>query len=148
MNQYCVKCGKEIRKGTTFCPNCGQKLSTSAHQTDEWSAFGNFLAQCSLGLAKGFLYLLVGGIIFACTLSGIGMLIIGVTLLYHFATSNFLMIPAILTPVFDVKTLSGAPLVFGGVVALFIAILFVVAVISIVRAMLSLRNQGKPSAAD
>lgn len=35
MNQYCVKCGKEIRKDAAFCPHCGQKLSSTARQTDD-----------------------------------------------------------------------------------------------------------------
>ncbi|MGI5085956.1 zinc-ribbon domain-containing protein [Treponema putidum] len=68
MNQYCVKCGKEIRKDAAFCPHCGQKLSSTARQTDDWNEFGNFLAHSSLSLAKGFLYLLMGGIIFASIL--------------------------------------------------------------------------------
>lgn len=132
MNQYCVKCGKEIRKDAAFCPHCGQKLSSSASQMDDWSEFGNFLAHSSLGLAKGFLYLLMGGVVFACAVSGAGMLVIGATLLYHFATSGYFMLPAILVPEFGIEMLSGAPLVFGGVVSIFIALLFVIAVISVI----------------
>lgn len=142
MNQYCVKCGKEIRKNTSFCPHCGQKLSPSACQTDEWSEFGNFLAHSSLSLAKGFLYLLMGGIIFACTVSGVGMLVIGAILLYHFATSELFILPAILAPVFGIETLSGAPLVFGGISAIFISLLFIIAVISVIKAVRSLRHSN------
>lgn len=142
MNQYCVKCGREIRKDAAFCPHCGQRLSSSTRQTDDWNEFGNFLAHSGLGLAKGFLYLLMGGIIFACAVSGVGMLVIGAILLYHFATSGFFILPAVLVPVFGIETLRGAPLVFGGIAAVFISLLFIIAVISVIKAVRSLRHSN------
>lgn len=35
MSKYCSKCGKEIRDGIKFCPNCGAKIEKSIAQISE-----------------------------------------------------------------------------------------------------------------
>ena len=143
MGQYCVKCGKELRKDAVFCPHCGQRNTSSVHETGEWTEFGTFLGYLSLGLAKGFLYLLMGGIVFACVVSGIGILVTGAVLLYHFATSGFCILPPVLASVIGIGKLSGPPLAFGGIAAVFIALLLITAAAAVIKAMCSLRKWEK-----
>ena len=145
MEQYCVKCGEKLPPDGAFCPHCGQWVSPAAQGSAEWAEFGDFLARLSLGLAKGLLYLLVGGVVFVCGIGGIGMLVVGSILLYHFATSGFYVLPPALAAAIGVGQVGGAPLAFGGVAAIFIALLFATAAVSIVRAIHTLRTQGKPA---
>lgn len=147
MELYCVKCGEKIRSDAAFCPHCGQRIGAADRDSGEWSGLGAFLAHGSLGMAKGLLYLLMGGVIFACGASGVGMFSVGAVLLYHFAAKGLCILPPVLASAIGVECLSGVPLAFGGITAVFIAVLFAVTVVSVIRAMRSLRKQTTPRAA-
>ena len=102
---------------------------------------GKFLGHSSLSLAKGFLFILLGGAVFACAVSGAGLFFIGAALLYHFTTSGFFTIPSYLAMEFGFEMLRGVPLMVSGVVSIFIALLFVLAIVSILKIFLSWKNE-------
>lgn len=146
MIQYCVKCGKQLRDGAAFCPHCGKAVAISFSGRDDWKEMGGFLARFSLSLAKGFLFLLLGGVVFACSISGVGLLIIGATLLYNFTANGVFVLPAFLTAEFGFEVLGGMPLMLSGIVAVFNALLFAIAAASILKVFFA-RKGAKGAAA-
>ena len=61
---YCYKCGKEVNKTASFCPNCGANMSaTKASKKKGNSALGGLFALLALGGVIIGLFLLIGGAI-------------------------------------------------------------------------------------
>ncbi len=114
---YCRQCGKEVKDGTAFCPNCGSALSDSVQQS---SYRQNTYSQASqddgsFGWAVlGFLFTLVGLILWivwqndrpkSARMAGLGALagvIFGVVfavifLIFFFATAEITTVDTILS---------------------------------------------------
>lgn len=85
---------------------------------------------------------MLGGLIFACMVNGIAALVIGAIFFYHFATVGFVVLPAFLALELGIGTLSGIFLVFAGITMLFIALLFIVATVFMIRAIMTWRKKG------
>ena len=132
MEQYCTKCGAELREDARFCPHCGARTAKQ-NNADEWDTFGTFLERSSLGIARVFALLILSGLIFVCALCGLELFFVGAVLLYHFAANTALMLPAFLAAETGILSLEGLPLLFGGITAIFIALLFATTAIFAVR---------------
>lgn len=136
MNQYCTKCGGELRGDATFCPHCGSRVAV---RDESWDELGGFLARACLWVAKGFLMLLLGGTVFACGAGGVCLLISGAFLLYHFAFHGSWLLPAALAARWGVQSIGGAGLLVGGIASLFIALLFVLGAFSLCKLLKTYR---------
>lgn len=145
MTQYCTKCGAELTGDCVFCPRCGKALPKASDGNCEWGEVGSLLARTCLYFVKGFLFLILGGIVFACSASSFGLLIVGAVLLYHFASGNLWALPSFLVTEPGIHGIGGIPLLLGGIAAIFIAVLFLLGVISIVKVYsLERRKHIKP----
>lgn len=129
MELYCSNCGEKVREKADFCYCCGtmvrqHKSNTKRHADNEWDEMAFFLGKSSLGIAKAFAIILIGGAAMASAVSAIGMIIVACFSLYQFANGSVVSIPWFLTGDVPAITMSGAPLAFGGLMAVMIAILF------------------------
>lgn len=129
MELYCTNCGEKVRENADFCFCCGtavrhQKSNTKRHADSEWEKMAFFLGKSSLGIAKAFAIILIGGAVMASAVSAIGMIIVACFSLYQFANGSVVAIPWFLIGDMPAITMSGAPLAFGGLMAVMIAILF------------------------
>ena len=147
MEQYCGKCGQEIRRDARFCPHCGQRFAPACREEGGWDALGRFLGRLGKALARGLLYLMLGGAIFACGISGGGMLIAGASLLYSFAASGIFTLPPMLAAAVGFESLGGPMLAFCGVTSIFVALLLVGGAALMIRgAFFSPKRGGQPAA--
>lgn len=142
MSRYCDKCGMEIRQDAVFCPHCGRRVFSPDAVNTEWKEIGGFCSQIALAILKGFLYLLLGGLIFACMVNGIAALVVGAIFFYHFATAGFIVLPAFLVFELGIGSLSGVLLVFAGITMLFIAVLLIAAAVFMIRGIMTWRKKG------
>ena len=140
MSRYCVKCGKEFRSDAVFCPHCGERVPSTDITKSGWNELAESCIDLCQMILKLFLSLIIGGLIFACMLSGISALVVGGLFFYHFSTAGYILLPAFLASAFGIPVLSGGPLVFAGITILFIALLLIVAAVSMIRAI---RGQKK-----
>lgn len=135
MSRYCVNCGKELRSDAVFCPHCGGHVPSANTTNLETKEMVAFCSRPILNILKIFLYLMAGGLIFACMVNGIASLVFGGFMFYHFATTGFIFLPTFLVSLLGVETLSGVPLVFAGITLLFIALLLIVAAVAVIRGL-------------
>ncbi|WP_286083025.1 zinc ribbon domain-containing protein [Parablautia intestinalis] len=137
MSRYCVKCGKELRSEAVFCPHCGERVSYTGVTNSKWEAMSeNCIGPCQM-ILKIFLYLMAGGLIFVCMLSGISALVIGGFFFYHFATTGYIFLPTFLASELGISTLCGVPLIFAGITVLFVALLLIAAAVTMIRALMA-----------
>lgn len=135
MSRYCVTCGEELCDEAVFCSHCGKRVSSMDSTKSKWKKVIEFyIGPCQM-ILKIFLYLMVGGLIFACMLSGINALVIGGLFFYHFSTTGYILLPTFLASELGIPILSGVPLVFAGITVLFIALLLIVAAVSMIKAI-------------
>lgn len=135
MSRYCVKCGKELHSDAVFCPHCGERVPSANTTNLETKEMVAFCSRPILNILKIFLYLMAGGLIFACMINGIAALVIGGLFFYHFTTAGFILLPTFLVSLLGIETLGGVPLVFAGITLLFIALLLIVAAVAVIRAL-------------
>ena len=150
MEQYCVNCGNKLREGAVFCSSCGKKAATpvrpdtaEVRETARWSEFGNFLSRFCLILAKGFLFLIMSGIVFACAVSGGITIYFGGTLLYNFAVQGFYTLPPVLSSVIGIEGIGGIPLVICGIMLIFVSLLFILLIIAVIKWIYNSRKRDE-----
>lgn len=134
MDYYCTRCGASLKESAAYCAHCGAPVSARRH-TAELNAAAELLASGSLTLAKGFAALLLGMLGSVTALAGAAMLATAVYLLYHFAAGTAVTLPWLFA-----GALTGAPLVAGGLMSVFIAALLGAAAGAIFRCLHDFRH--------
>ena len=139
MGGYCTKCGAKLKDNASFCSECGASVNSgNAGNYSVMIELGDLaknLAKVSLYLAKGFAFLLAAGAAAACGIAAIGLVTVSSYMFYQFFISGEAIFPWLFT-----GSLSGFPVLLGGVMTMFIAILFMVATISLIRCFKSAGN--------
>lgn len=132
---YCPSCDKEMRHGMVYCPHCSTPVQTGRDNSEMWDGIANPLAQGSLGLAKGAVTVLCGGLAGACGIAATGAFILAGYLFYHFAMGLAVTIPWFLSNTLPVASVSGAPLLLSGITALLVTLLLGMAAAALIRCL-------------
>lgn len=145
---FCGKCGAALEENQNYCAICGtkikqeglnpsleQKVNRNEFQNELINDFGHFLADFSLMLTRWFLWLLCGGMVFACGISGLNALFICVYSFYCFGVGKAMVIPEFLAEEMEITAISGSYLVFTGIGTTIIAVVLFAAVICMVKGM-------------
>ena len=145
MEFYCTKCGAKLKDNASFCSECGTPVRNADNENDrtmkEFDNLAKDLAKFSLHIAKGFAFLLAAGAAAACTIAAAGLVAVSFYMFYQFFVGGEAIFPWLFT-----GSLSGLPTLLGGVMSVFIAILFVVAAISLIRCVKSVGKKDAKSA--
>lgn len=149
MGLYCTKCGNGLKDNAVYCSKCGypaQLEQCNRHQVIvQWkrNRFVDFLSKGSLELAKALLHILMGGAMIVTVVCS-GLLIgIAVFLLYHYAAGISITIPTTLAGIMLVGNVQGFPLVCSGLMALFVAVIFLVMTRSLYQCMTNIYRKKK-----
>lgn len=134
---FCPSCGKEIRSGASYCPHCGRQVTVGAASTQVWDDFAGSLANGSLHLAKGFAYVLIGGIAGACGMAAAAAFFLACYLIYHFANGVAVAIPWFLAEALPVASIGGVSLQLSGITSLIVTLLLGMAAFALIRCIRS-----------
>ena len=141
MERYCTKCGEKLKDGARFCSRCGTPLNgvnRNDATPEEFDRLAGTLAEGALSVSKALTVILMAGTAAVCSMASFVMLISGVYLIYHFAVGKALVFPWLFA-----GSIGGFPLLVGGLMAVFITVLFAAAAVALFRCTSTFVKHGK-----